>query len=367
MRRNSATIRDVATEAGVSAATVSRFLNKSIVLPPETAARIERACKKLAYRPNQLAKRLSLGSSELIGLVTPEIANPFFAALAAAAEDEARRAGYSLIIMSTGGDPAVEIANVNRLDSRHIDGLIVLTNRPDDGRLREILTGRSDVVLLDEDVPGAEVGRIFVENEKGAYGATRHLIDAGHRRIAHIGGPQELFSARERFAGFARALKEAGIAIDPQLIRFGAYDRASGLGAIIELANGPAPTAVFTGSDYIAVGVLDGLRRMGLVAPRDFSIASFDDMPFADLMHPPLTTVRQPIEEMGRLGVRTLLAQIKGEATAGIARLPTELVIRLSVGPPPAVALSSARAKPEAAQKPRDSDRSTSGKKTPIQ
>lgn len=335
MRQNSATIRDVASEAGVSPATVSRYLNKSIVLPPDTAARIERACKNLAYRPNQLAKRLSLGSSELIGLVTPEIANPFFAALAGAAEDEARQAGYALLIVSTGGDPQMEIANIQRLDSRHVDGLIVLTNRPDDGRLRRMITGRKDVVLLDEDVPGAEVARIFVENEQGAYAATRHLLEASHRRIAHVGGPKDLFSTSERFAGFACALSDAGVPVDENLLRFGAYDRDSGLSAIRELMAGPAPTAVFTGSDYIAVGVLAGLRQMGLAAPRDLSIASFDDMPFADMMHPPLTTVRQPIEEMARLSVRTLLAQIKGDAPASLARLPTKLIVRLSVGPPP--------------------------------
>jgi LacI family transcriptional regulator len=335
MRQNSATIRDVAREAGVSPATVSRHLNKSIVLPLDTAARIERACEELAYRPNQLAKRLSLGSSELIGLVTPEIANPFFAALAGAAEEEARREGYALLIVSTGGDPLMEIANIQRLDSRHVDGLIVLTNRPDDGGLRAMISGRRDVVLLDEDVPGAEVARIFVENEQGAYAATRHLLEAGHRRVAHIGGPKDLFSSRERFEGFARALTEAGVRVDETLLRFGAYDRDSGLSAIRELMAGARPTAVFTGSDYIAIGVLAGLRQMGLAAPRDLSIASFDDMPFADMMHPPLTTVRQPIEDMARLGVRTLLAQIKGDATAGVARLPTELIVRLSVGPPP--------------------------------
>jgi LacI family transcriptional regulator len=334
MRQGFATIRDVAAEAGVSAATVSRYLNKSIQLPPATGARIERACKRLSYAPNQLARRLSLGHSELIGLVTPEIANPFFAALAGAAEDEARRAGYSLIITSTCGDPAMEIADIERLHSRQVDGLVVLTNRPDDGRLRDILTGRRDVVLLDEDVPGANVARIFVENEKGAYAATRHLIEAGHRRIAHIGGPRDLFSTRERFAGFLRAVDEAGIEIDPSLVHFGAYDRASGLEAILVFANGPAPTAVFTGSDYIAAGVLDGLRRMGLIAPRDLSIASFDDMPFADLLYPALTTVRQPIEDMGRLGVRALLAQIKGEPAPRLTRLPTELIIRQSVAAP---------------------------------
>jgi LacI family transcriptional regulator len=335
MKRTAATIRDVASEAGVSAATVSRFLNKSIVLPPETAARIEQACKRLSYRPNQLAKRLSLGSSELIGLVTPEIANPFFASLAAAAEDEARRAGYALLIISTGGDPQAEIAHIQRLDSHHVDGLIVLTDRLDDGRLRRMISGRKDVVLLDEDVPGADVARIFVDNERGAFAATRCLLDAGHRRIAHIGGPKNVFSVRERFAGFSRALQEAGAPCDEALVRFGAYDRDSGLAAVHDFAKGATPpTAIFAGSDYIAVGVLAGLRELGLSAPRDLSIVGFDDMPFVDMMHPPLTTVRQPIEDMGRLGVRTLLAQIKGEAAASLARLPTELILRDSVGPP---------------------------------
>lgn len=334
MKHESATIRDVAKAAGVSPATVSRYLNKSIALPAETAGRIEKACKRLAYRPNQLAKRLTLGSSELIGLVTPEIANPFFATLAAAAEDEARRLGYSLLIMSTGGDPQMEFAHIDRIDSRHVDGLVILTNRPDDGRLRDIITGRMDVVLVDEDVPGAEIGRIFVENEAGAYIATRHLLDAGHRKIAHIGGPKDLFSTRERFNGFARALADAAIPMDESLVRFGAYERSAGYVATRDILAGGAPTALFAGSDYLAIGALTALREMGVEAPRDFSLVGFDDMPFAELLHPPLTTVRQPIEEMGREGVRTLLRQIKDNAAPGLARLKTELVARGSVAPP---------------------------------
>jgi LacI family transcriptional regulator len=333
MKAQFATIRDVAKVARVSPATVSRHLNKSIVLPPETAARIERACKRLAYRPNLLAKRLSLGSSELIGLVTSDIANPFFAALAAAAEDEARRLGYSLLIMSTGGDPKMEFAHIDRLDSRDIDGLIILTNRPDDGRLREIVDGRKDVVLLDEDVPGADVARIFVENERGAYMATRHLLDARHRRIAHVGGPRDLFSAQERFAGYARALAEAGVAVEESLVRFGSYERAAGYSAVKDIMAHAGPTALFTGSDYLAIGALAALREMGLDAPRDLSLVGFDDMPFAEWLHPPLTTVRQPIEEMGRQGVRTLLSQIKDGAAPALVRLATELVERSSVAP----------------------------------
>ena len=330
-----ATIRDVAREAGVSPATVSRHLNGNIELPAETAGRIDAASKRLGYRPNLLAKRLSLGSSETIGLVTPEIANPFFAALAAAAEDEARRAGFSILLSSTGGDLEMEAASIDRLAARHVDGLLVLTNRVDDGRLRDLIDGRTDVVLLDEDVPGANVTRIFVENEAGACDATRHLIAAGHRRIAHIGGPEQLLSSRERFAGFAGAMAGAGLAVEDGLVRFGAYERDFGRDATRAILAEFRPTAVFTGSDYIAIGVLQELAAHGLSVPGDLSLASFDDMPFADLLSPPITTVRQPIEALGRLGIRTLLARIRGEDPPPIQRLPTELVIRKSVGPPP--------------------------------
>jgi LacI family transcriptional regulator len=330
-----ATIRDVAKEAGVSAATVSRYLNRSIHLPAATGARIDAALARLNYRPNSLAKRLSLGSSETIGLVTPDIANPFFAILAAAAEEEARQAGYSVLFTSTGGEQEIEIENIGRLAERHVDGLIVLVNRADDGSLRRLLDGRRDVVLIDEDIPGAGVTKVFVENEAGAHAATRHLIEAGHARIGHIGGPDGLFSCHERFAGFRRAMAEAGLPVEADLVTFGAYERAAGEAAVRRLMMLPEPpTAVFTGSDYIATGVLAGLRQLGLSVPRDLSLASFDDMPFADLLDPPITTVRQPARELGRLGVRHLIAQIRGDAPIQIQRLPATLVVRQSVAPP---------------------------------
>ncbi len=283
MRPKAPTIPDVARTAGVSPATVSCYLNKSLALPLVTAGRIERACKLCDYRSDRLAKRLSLGSSELIGLATPEIGNPFFAALAAAAEDEARQLEYSLVITSTNGDPDLESANIDRLDARHVDGLIVLTNRPDDGRICERISGRDDVVVLDEDVSGGDVSRIFVENEQGGYHPTRCLVEAGHKRIGHICGPKELFSAKERFRGFAAVLREAGLSVNPCLVRFGDYDRVSRLAAIRSLMSDSSapPTAIFAGSDDIATGVLRGLQQMSLESPRDLSIASFDDMPFA--------------------------------------------------------------------------------------
>ncbi len=209
----------------------------------------------------------------------------------------------------------------------------MLTKRADDGRICRRITGRRDVIPLDEDVPNADVARIFVENERGAHEATRFLIEAGHGSIAHVGGPEDLFSARERFHGFVSALQEAGQAIDPAFVRFGEYHRDFGLAAIRSLMNGPCarPTAIFAGSDYIALGVLQGLHELGLECPRDLSIVSFDDMPFAELLHPPLTTVRQPIDEMGRLGVSTLLAQLRGDPVRGVARLQTKFIVRASV------------------------------------
>ena len=333
MSKGPATIRDVAKAARVSAATVSRHLNKSIVLPPETARRIEKACARLTYRPNALAKRLSLGASQVLGLVAPEIANPFFAALAAAAEAEARRQGYSLLIMSTGGDASVECEHIDRLASRDVDVLLVLTSRADDGRVRERIDGHANVILIDEDVPDANVSRILVENEQGAYEATRHLIAQGHEAIAHVGGPVDLLSARERHAGFARAMAEAALSPRAAWVKFGGYDREAGLAATLDLLSQPQrPTALFAGSDYIAIGVLQGLRQLGLEAPAALSLVGFDDMPFAEWLHPPLTTVRQPIAEMGRLGVQTLLRRMRGEIPEpGEMRLPTQLVLRASV------------------------------------
>ncbi len=196
-----ATIRNVAQTAGVSTTTVSRYLNKRIELPAATIARIDAAIAKHDYRPNLLARRLSTGRTEAIGLVIPEIREPFFAELASAVEDEADRHGYTILISSTRSARSREVASLNRLRDHHVDGLILLTNTPDDGTLAKLISKRRNIVLLDEDIPSANVPKVFVENEPGAHLATRHLIEAGHRRIAYIGGPQGLLSSEERIAG----------------------------------------------------------------------------------------------------------------------------------------------------------------------
>ncbi|MDR3476302.1 MAG: LacI family DNA-binding transcriptional regulator [Devosia sp.] len=337
-----ATIHDVALSAGVSPTTVSRYVNNRIDLPAPTAARIDAAIAALDYRPNLLAKRLSTGKSEAIGLVTPEIGNPFFAELAAAVEDEAERHGYAVFMSSTRGDVTREIASLNRLNDRHVDGLILMTNRPDDGKLAALIEPGRPVVLIDEDVPGVEVPRIFVENEQGTYLATRHLIDEGHRSIGMVGGARGLLTVEERWRGFERAMRERQLPIRPEHLLFGAYSREFGRAATAAIIGTPAPpTAIIAASDYIAIGVIQALRDAGLGAPRDMSIVGFDDMPFAELMDPALTTIRQPVAAMGRLGFQALLGLMTGTPVEPLTRLPVQLIKRNSVGRPRQGAINS--------------------------
>ncbi len=330
-----ATLSDVAAEAGVSPTAVSRYLNNRIDLPQATRDRIDAAIAKLDYRPNLLARRLSTGKSEAIAFVTPDIANPFFAELAAAVERQAHASGYSVYITSTGGNADAEVNAIRRMADSQVDGLIMNTNRVDDGSLATLLAGRENVVLLDEDIAGVSVPRIFVDNAEGAYLATRHLIEMGHKDIALIGGPHLLMSVNERLAGFTRAMDEAGLPVRPGWVLLGDYTRDYGVAAASVLLDAvDMPTAILACSDYIAIGVIQVVRAHGFSIPGDISLVGFDDMAFAELVDPPLTTIRQPVAAMGELAVKHLLALLDGQVPPAETRLPVELVKRQSVAPP---------------------------------
>ena len=196
---------------------------------------------------------------------------------------------------------------------------------------------RRNVVLVDEDIPGVRVPRVFVENEEGAHAATRHLIEAGHRAIALIGGPLGLFSSEERHAGYIAALREAGIPVRDDLIRRGSFAPDFASQAITDfLALPRPPTAVFASSDYLAIGALKGLRRHDIRVPDEMSLVAFDDVPMTELLLPPLPSVRQPIEALGRQGFQALLALLNGKRPRRmLTRLPVELIPRASVAGPP--------------------------------
>jgi LacI family transcriptional regulator len=331
-----ARLRDVALAAEVSVATVSRFLNGSLSLPPATAKRIERAIRALDYRPNSQARRLSLGRSETIGLVVPEIANPFFAQFADAVEMAAEARGLGVLLCVSRNQLRRELDYLALLQSNHVDGLLFLTNRPGVGKLAKAINTARHVVVVDEDVPGTAVPKIFADNEQGGLLAGQCFLRAGHRALAIVGGPQGMLSTSERRAGFRNAVEAVPAAA---VVQEWFCDYSAECGRRIAdtvLQARPAPTAVFTTSDVVALGMLERLAERKVVVPRDLSLITFDDVGPLNLFSPPLTAIRQPVTELGTQAVAMLATLIAGNTLpeAEPVRLGVELVARASVAPP---------------------------------
>lgn len=333
MMKKRVLLSDVANLAGLSKATVSRYMNHSIVLPQATVTRIESAIAELDYRGNSLARRLSKGGSETLGLVLSDITNPFFAELADAAEEAAFENGYSLVLCITRNNPEKESQFIHWLDTCQVDGLLFATNRPDNGSLRKEIQRHQRIVLLDEDIPGSCAPKVFADNEQGGRLATEQLIAAGHREIAFIGGPDALMSVRERYQGFCAALAQAGLSCPPEWVMYGDYRREFGQRALHQLFSRPQrPTAVFAASDFLVLGLLDGLRDFGLRAPQALSLVGFDDANYADFTQPRISTIRQPARELGRTAVSLMLRLLNGEENVPAeTRLPVSWVGRDSI------------------------------------
>ena len=328
---------DVARRSGVSVATVSRHLNRRIALPGPTIDRIEQAVRDLGYHPNPHARSLSRGRSDTIGLVIPDIANPYFARLAAAVERAADRHGLALVLCATLNQRAREREYLQRLGRNHLDGLLFATNTPDDGSLAELIADANRrVVILDEDVAGARGPRLFSDNEGGGYLAGQHLAVQGHRRVAFFGGPEGMISTRDRLQGCRRALAEHGPDADLVMATFGGYTVEEGRRAAVALLDGSShATAVVVSSDEIAIGALEVFAERSVAIPSQLSVIGFDDVAPFHLFNPPLTCIRQPVEEMGRRAVDLLVASLAGGRGRGtVERLPVELVVRRSVAPP---------------------------------
>jgi LacI family transcriptional regulator len=336
MKKSSgSTIKAVADAAGVSVTTVSRYLNGRIKLPEDTTLRIETAVAKLKYRPHAIARRLSKGTSETIGLIVSDIAYPLFSEIASAAEEEASGLGYSLVTFNSRNIAAKEIGFLSRIDDAQVDGILLMTNHPDDGALVQKINASRNVVLLDEDVPGAIAPRLFADNRLGARLATDHLVANGHKAIGFVGGPDELLTSRERFGGFVDSLTDHGLDVDPTLVVCGEYSEQTGARAANHFASlDLPPTAIFASADMLALGVLRGCRSLGLTVPGDVSLVSFDDIRNVDLLDPPLTTVRQSAKEFGQRAVKLLIDHINGAPIPATDQVPVELIVRSSVAPP---------------------------------
>ncbi|CAM5296818.1 LacI family repressor for deo operon, udp, cdd, tsx, nupC, and nupG [Aquamicrobium terrae] len=337
MSDKAASLKDVAGAAGVSVTTVSRLLNGSLALPEETRRRIEDAIRDLNYQPNPHARRLSRGRSDTIGLVVPDIANPFFAAFVAAVEEEADSRGLAVSLFATLNRTGREVAYLEMIGRKHVDGLIFVTNHPDDGQLAALINAAGRVVVTDEDVPGADAPKLFCDNDQGGYLAGRHLADHGHSRVLFVGCVEDMISGRRRFDGLRRALCEFWQAdIVPASYR-GSYTIAFGREAARRfIAEGMPATAIFATSDEITIGMMEVFRAEGVSVPGDVSLVGFDDVAPFHLFATPVTAVRQPVSAIGRrsLGLLVETDWQKLAAPAPQELMPVELVVRESVAPP---------------------------------
>ena len=332
------TIKDVARLADVSTATVSHVINDTRYVSDGLRSRVLEAMDALNYRPNVLAQGLRGGETHTIGLVVPDNANPFFAEVSRAVEDVGFGRGYSVILCNTGDDLERERAYIDVLVAKQVDGIIFIAAGDHHEHLDELARRNVPLVLADRDVDLTDADVVLVNNERGGYEATQHLLSLGHRRIGCIAGPSEATPSADRVEGYLRALRDGGIHVEASAIETGDFRYQGGEAAARRLLErAERPTAIFACNDLMAIGALRAVRSAGLSVPDDISVVGYDDIPLASAMSPALTTVAQPVDELGGLSTELLLSRIEDGSmgTAQRITLETTLVVRGSSGPPP--------------------------------
>jgi LacI family transcriptional regulator len=328
------TIADVAREAGVSKATVSRAVNVPASVHPETLEHVLGVVQRLGFAPNLNARSLTTGRTLVIGVVVSDIQVPFFTSMARAVQDAARARGYLTLVGNSDERPETEDELIRAFASRMVDGLVVTPAAGPSLALREIAP-RIPVVTVDRIVDDVPAARIVSDNFAGALNATRHLLGLGHRHIAYLSSPLNKSSAVERYRGYRAGLEEAGIAFDTRLLRAGDYHVDAVMAGAVELLRDARPTAALTSEASVSVGVLRAAEVLGLVVPTDLSVLGFDPLDWAS---PELTAVCQDTERLGGEAMRRLLRRLEGGGDAppatDVVRVPTRLVVRESCAPP---------------------------------
>jgi LacI family transcriptional regulator len=344
------TIRDVADRAGVSTATVSRVVNGNYPVAASTRAAVERAMRDLGYVANAHARALAGSTTRVVGIVVNEIVDPFFAYIARGVQSEAIASGRLCLVCSTQGDESAELRFVDLLLEQRADAVILVGGAVEDKeyfatigrRANQLAKNGSSLVLCGR--PGLESGvpayRVDYDNAGGAAAITDHLLSVGHTKILYLGGPTTLSTTTARVRGFRQAYAARRLDHDPALVRTGAFGRQWGYEQTLRaLDEGPEFTAIFAANDIVAAGVYAALRERGLSIPGDISVVGYDDVPVAVELRPALTTVRVPLEELGRAAVRAGVAGQEPSADPfahqqRATTLGTVVVVRDSVAPP---------------------------------
>ncbi len=337
------TISDVAKRAGVSTMTVSRVINRSGYTSIETRARVEAAVEELGYVPNALARQLRSKRTKTIALVVSDISNPFFTTIARGVEDVAASHGFSVMYCNTDESAVEEERYLLMLIERQVDGILLVPARSSGDSFRLLHAHRMPLVVLDRRIAARNVDSVRCDSEAGAYALAKHLVDLGHRRIAVLTGRRNISTSIDRVAGCRRALEEAGLPLEDDLVHwggfnFGSLNQADGHRMALEVlaADGERPTAIFCANNFIGFGAIRALREAGLRVPEDMSVVAFDDLPEEWVSDPFLTVAAQPAYEIGQRAATLLLDQLAGhhEPTGESVVLPFELIIRRSSGPP---------------------------------
>jgi LacI family transcriptional regulator len=325
------TIYDVARRAGVSPATVSRVVNGHANVDSALAERVRAAMRELDYRPNAVARNLRRSRTSLWAVIISDVGNPFFTSLVRGVEDVAQRAGYSVVLCNSDEDPTKEGQYVTVALSEQMAGVIISPS----GRathVNRLIDARVPVVVIDRQLRNAPVDTVLVDNEHGAELGTTHLIEAGYRRIACITGPRRLSTAMQRLRGYERALAAAGQPLEENLVRYADFREDGGYRAMASLlAAKPRPDAVFGTNNLMTVGAVECLVDSGIQVPTEIGVVGFDDVPWAHLVRPALTTIAQPTYDLGRTAAELLVDRITTpQRRPSTVTLPTKLHVRES-------------------------------------
>jgi len=328
------TLKDVAKRANVSAMTVSRVINGSAGVDPNTQRRVENAILDLDYVPNRVARGLVSQRTRTIGLIVPDVVNPFFAPVVRGAETTARKAGYRVLLCNSEADLRLEREYIDDLVGHRVEGLL-LAPASDRSRIALLPLLRSDfpIVLVDRVLPDIDCDSVVSDSIAGARKLTEHLIRVGHRRIAHFTDSDDVSTGRDRLTGYRQALEQAGIAYSDELIFRTTVDRIGGYRAVQHmLALDSLPTAIFTVNNMTAVGAMEGLRERGMSVPDNIGLVCYDDVEHLAVLSPFLTVMDQPAETFGTLGAQLLFERLSGKAGTRSRRivLQADLIVRNS-------------------------------------
>lgn len=329
-----ATIYDIAKAANVSIATVSKVMNRNGRISDKTRKRVLAIMDEMNYQPSVVASALTKKRTYTIGLMIPDLANPFFAELARSVEDRAQELGFNVVICNTDNQVDKEEKYIGLLKQKGVDGIVMATGAHHYALVKKLFQQKQTIAVIARDMPALAVDAVLVDDYLGGRLAAGHLLGLGHRRIAVIAEGQDVMSSWERVRGCRHAMEEAGLTLEDHQVRVSAFlvqDGKATAGALLDEAD--PPTAIFACNDVLAIGAIQAARERGMRVPQDLSVVGFDNTILATIIDPPLTTIAQPISEIGRQVMDLISKEIGGESAdkRRIVLMP-ELIVRGSTG-----------------------------------